>query len=148
MPGSAENFGGFKKKAISWDSDLGEARRLFALRAPSVGWVGWELRFKLQTRKLRFGLGRRKLIFGSCRGQASSLRRGQHVVEFRWKVSIERNCVSLSPRVEKPKGNKNFRTWTNFLFFGFLYVYEPSMNLCLFHVFISWSYFCTWICNI
>ena len=33
------------------------------------------------------------------------------------KVSLERNCVSLSPHVKKPstqKGNKNFCTWTNF----------------------------------
>ena len=40
MPGSAEDFGDLKK-AVSWDSDLGEARRLCALRALCVGWVSW-----------------------------------------------------------------------------------------------------------
>ena len=33
---------GFEKKTpVSWDSDLGEARRLCALRALRVGWVSW-----------------------------------------------------------------------------------------------------------
>ena len=51
MPGSAEDLGDLRKavswipasKRESWDSELGEARRLCTLRAPRVGWVS-ELR--------------------------------------------------------------------------------------------------------
>ena len=67
-------------------------------------------------------------------------------------VSIVRNCFSLSSCRKPQEGNKRFRTWTNFVFFGFLlcvwtlwtFNYMNIMNvLCMW---ISWSYFWTWIC--
>ena len=86
-PEALRILGIWKKKAVSWDSDLGEARRLCALRAPHVGWVSWGLRFDAR---------RRKAIFGARRGKTSCLRRGRTWWRSDGKVSIERNCVSLS----------------------------------------------------
>ena len=61
-----------------WLSELGETRRLCALRAPCVGWVE----------------------------------------SWRWKSSLHRKIVSLSPHVEtfNSKVIIKFRTWTNFMF--------------------------------
>ena len=56
---------------------------------------------KKKPSELRFGLGRSKSIFGTHRGQTSSLRQRQHVVGSDGKVSIERNCVSLSLLMSK-----------------------------------------------
>ena len=62
--------------------------------------------------ELRFDLGRSKSIFGARRSQTNSLRRGPHVVGSDGKVSIERNCFSLSLFMSKnlklKKVNKSF----------------------------------------
>ena len=79
MPGrdGLRILGDFWKKAVSWDSDLGEA--------------SWFL-----------SLGKARPV-GSTRCAARGL--------VRWNIQHSRNCVSLSPRTEKPKseeGNKSF----------------------------------------
>ena len=90
--------------------------------------------------ELRFGLGRCKSISGACRGQTSSLQWGPHVVGSDGKVINERNCVSLSSCRKNLKLKKVIKS----------FVLEPIASvfgfLCLFHIFISWSYFWTWIC--
>ena len=120
----------------------------------AMGWGFWNLK---KNSELRFRLGQSKSIFGARRGQTSSLWRVPHVVDSDGKVRRERNCVSLSLLMSKnlklKKVNKSFapepkksrkcfdcfripiRVWTCY-----------SMNimnvLCMW---ISWSYFWTWI---
>ena len=110
-------------KAVSWDLDLDEASWFLGEAGPvmdcgvrtRVGWVS----------ELRADDGRT--------------------------VSIEKLCVSLSPCVEKLNLKKvikfsylNQESRQCFVFFGFLCVwtlYEHSMNICTFHIFVYWSYF-------
>ena len=127
------------KKAVSWDSDLGEARRLCALRAPRVGRVSWQL---------RFGLGRRKSIFGARQGLTNSLQRGPHVVGFRWKSQHRKKlCLSLSSCRKILNSKKKFHKKVSYLnqkrvvkCFECFRIPICIMNiLCLFNTFISWS---------
>ena len=39
---------GIWKKAVSWDSDQGEARRLCVLQVPCLGWVSWSWDLSLE----------------------------------------------------------------------------------------------------
>ena len=77
--------------------------------------------FEKKSSSWYLGLGPRKSIFGARWGQTSSLRwcvcgaGVLHVVGFRWKISIEGNCLSLSLALSscrktcKPKKvNKSF----------------------------------------
>ena len=110
------------RKAVWWvraserenqDSNLGETRRICALRAPRVGWVE----------------------------------------SWRCKSSQHRKIVSLPPQVEKPLNSKRWikvsylNQFREFRVFGFLYMLMNILwTLCLFHVFVSWSYiFGPWI---
>ena len=102
------------------------------------------LRFE-KKQELRFKLRTSKLIFGARRGETSwGLRSVPHVVGSDGKVSIKL-CLSLlmSKNLKLKMVIKSFVPEPISSVFGFRY----SMNICLFHVFISWSYFWTWICN-
>ena len=66
MPGSAEDLGDLKK-TVSWDSDLGEARRLCALRAPRVGCVSWDLGLDEGNRFSEFAEAK-PVVCGATRG--------------------------------------------------------------------------------
>ena len=56
-------FGDLRKRE-SWDSDLGEARRLWALQAPCVGWVeSW--RFKSSQHRKIVSLSSCRITFNS-----------------------------------------------------------------------------------
>ena len=114
----------------------------------------WNLK-KKKNSELRFGLGRSKSIFRASRGQTSSLQRGAVRDGLRWKSQDRKKlCGSLSSHVEKPKtqkGNKKFRTWTkkrvvsvssfsDSCVYGHLWTFSVSVWICLYHVFVSWSY--------
>ena len=83
--------------------------------------------------ELRFGLGRSKSIFGVRRGQTSSLQWGPHVVRSDGKVSIERNCVSLSLSLLMSKNLKLKRvikdSYLNNFVFSDSYMHM-FMNIC------------------
>ena len=92
MPGSAEDFGIWKKK------QLVEIRRC--------------------TKQVEFrSKPRRPVVCGGGPARGG----------LRWKSQDRKKlCLSLlmSKNLKLKKGNKKFRTWTNFGVFGFLYVYE------------------------
>ena len=71
------------------------------------------------------------------------LRNVPHVVGSDGKISIERNCVSLfscRKTFKLKKVNKSFVPEPISSVFEFLYVYEQSMNICTFHVFVDYGY--------
>ena len=108
-------------------------------RAGSVHGGFWELE---KSQELSFSVGRRRLTFGVHRGQASSLRRGMHVVWGRWK-SQHRKIVYLFPYVEKPFNSKVIKSFVPelrsrkcFSCFGIpmlskyvIYIYMDIMNV-------------------
>ena len=82
----------------------------------AMGWGFWNLK---KTVSWDSTLEEGSWFSGVRWGETSSLRRDGE-------VSIVRNCLSLfmSKNLKLKKVIKKFRTWTNFVFFGFLYAYE------------------------
>ena len=109
----------------------------------------WEFEKKTE---LRFDARGRKLIFGARRSQTSSLRRGAARGGLRWKSQHSKKlCLSLlmSKNLKLKKVNKSFvlepkMRVVSVSCFSDSYVYEHlwtfSVSVCLFHVFVSWSY--------
>ncbi len=85
-----------------------------------------------------FRLGRKKSIFGARRGQTSSLQRGPHVVEVRWKSQHRKKlCVSLS--LLRSKNLILKKVIKSFVSEPILSVFRDS--LCIFHVFVFLNIF-------
>ena len=105
------------------------------------GYGGLEKKKLVEIRGLGLGLGR-KSIFGARQGQTSSLQRGPHVVGFWWE-SQHRKKLSLSLLMSK---NLKLKKVIN------SFVPEPisciSDSLCLFRVFVSWSYFLIYVTTV
>ena len=105
----------------------------------------WDLK---KDSELRFGLGRRKSIFGAPRSQTSSLQRGAVRGGVRWKSQHRKKlCLSLLmlKNLKLKKVIKSFipepkKRVVRILCFRIPMFYEDSMNICLFHVFVFWSY--------
>ena len=99
--------------------------------------------------ELRFDARGRKLIFQTSSMQQGAARGGVR----RKRQHRKKLCLSLlmSKNLKLKKVSKSFvpepRNSSSVLsVFGFLYAYEHneySMNIFLFHIFISWSYFWT-----
>ena len=96
--------------------------------------------------ELRFGLGRSKSIFGARRGQIISFWRGAACGGVRWKCQHRKKlCLSLlmSKNIKLKKVNKSF-VLEPIPCFSDSYMRMNIMNfLCMW---ISWSYFWTWVC--
>ena len=106
---------------------------------------------KKQHSELRFDARGRKSIFGARRGQTSSLRRGAARDGLRWKSQDRKKfwlCLLMWKNLKLEKVIKRFIP-EPISYFSDSYVYEHlwtfsvSVWMCLFHVFVSWSYF--WI---
>ena len=99
--------------------------------------------------KLRFKARGIKSTFRGRWGETSwGLWNVPRVVESDGKVSIERNFVSLSSCWETfklKKVDKRFVPEPISYFLDSYMFMNILWTLCLFHVFISWSYFWTWI---
>ena len=104
-----------------------------------IHWDFWDLR---KSRELSSCLRTRESRFRARRGPDEFVRYGRRaLIELRADdliaVGIERLCVSLlMSKNLQLKGNK-VSYLNQFRVFGFLYVFEHSMNLCLFHIAVS-----------
>ena len=121
-----------------------------------------------KSSELRFGLRRSELIFLDL-GEANPVCElcgararwfSQWVDSWRWTNSQHRKILSLSLSLSlsscrKPKlkeGNKSFvpepRESSVFRVFSDYYAYEHSMNICTFHISVSWLCYKTTILDL
>ena len=129
MPGSdgLRILGDLKKKAVSWDPNLGRSSWDYEERTRLLAqWVEiwrWTKRvdFRIWTRPVQ-------LCATGCAARCW----------VRWNSQHSKNCVSLSPRVEKPKSQKklikvsylNYRELSVFrVFFGFLCIWTYYISI-------------------
>ena len=95
-----------------------------------------------KSSELRFGLRRSELGFESVRGQSTCLMWGAHAFFGSDEtVSIEKVCVSVSPRVENLNLKKVIKVswlyqWESSVFRVFWDFY--SMNICIFYIYVWW----------
>ena len=109
--------------------------------------TGWDsLWFWIKAVSWDLNLDEANWFFGPGRGQSSLWTAGcAACCRVRWNSQHSKNCVSLSPRVKYLKVKKvikvsylNQESHQCFACFSDSYAYKHSMNICTFHISVSW----------